>query len=270
MNPELSIIVVHYRTPEVLKLCLASVGETLGGIDYEAIVVDSATTRVSQDVVKERFPKVAFLPFKENLGYSRGVNVGIKNSKGKYILILNPDIILTEGSVQKMLEYIKSHPDIGILGPKMLNFNGTHQKTYFNFYKPVTVLARRSGLLSRIKPFKKVLDDFLMSDTDPSEIQTPDWLMGSALMVSREALDKVGMMDERFFMYFEDVDWARRFWHNDYKIVYYPAAVMYHYHQRESKSRLGLLDAIFNKKTRWHIKSAIQFFLKYKSLAQPR
>ncbi len=270
MNPELSIIIVHYRTPEILKLCLASIREAAVGVNYETVVIDSATTRVGQDIVRERFPEVTLLPFKENLGYSRGVNAGIKNSKGKYILILNPDVILTKGTAQKMLEYIKQHPDIGILGPKMLNFNGTHQKTYFSFYKPATVLVRRSGFLSKIKPFKKILDDFLMSGSDPSEIQTPDWLMGSALMISREALNKVGMMDERFFMYFEDVDWARRFWHNDYKIVYYPEAVMYHYHQRESKSRLGFFDAIFNRKTRWHIKSAIKFFLKYKSLAQPR
>ena len=95
-------------------------------------------------------------------------------------------------------------------------------------------------------------------------------LAGIITMITRRGqtvhLEKVGMMDERFFMYFEDVDWARRFWHNGYKVVYYPNSIVYHYHGRGSKSRLGLLDAIFNRKTRWHIASAFKFFLKYRNL----
>ena len=131
----------------------------------------------------------------------------------------------------------------------------------------MTILVRRS-FLGNIGPFKKILDDFLMTGTDTNKIQTPDWIMGSAMMVKRKAVEKVGLMDERFFMYFEDVDWARRFWHNDYKVVYYPEAIMYHYHQRESKSRLGIFDALFNRKTRWHINSGIKFFIKYRNLTR--
>jgi len=246
---ELSIIIVHHQTPELLKLCLKSVMETVRGIAYEVIVVDSTISRQARDLIKERYSEVRYLPFKENLGYSRGVNIGIQNTQGDYILILNPDIIVTDETINKMLDYMKKHLDIGMLGPKMLNFNGTYQNTFFSYYRPSTILARRS-FLGRFGRFRKALDNFLMSNADPQKIQTPDWLMGSALMISREATNKVGLMDERFFMYFEDVDWARRFWHNDYKVVYYPEAVMYHYHQRESSSKLGLLDAIFNNKTR--------------------
>lgn len=296
----LSIIITHHQTPELLKLCLkplkhGKVGKrrinpNLGSckdprLDWEIIVVDSTISRKARDLIREVNeakrsdleeppeevrpevrPLIKYLPFKQNLGYARGVNIGIKNSSGKYILILNPDVIVTDGSIQKMVSYMDKHPDIGMLGPRVLNFNGTHQKTYFSYYKPITILARRSRLLGRIGLFKRALDDFLMADSDPTKFQTPDWLMGSALMVRREAIDQIGGMDERFFMYFEDVDWARRFWHNDYKVVYYPEAVMYHYHQRESSSRLGILDAIFNKKTRWHIASAIKFFWKYHKL----
>lgn len=272
--PELSIIIVHHQTPELLKLCLKSIRETSVGLDYEVIVVDSTISRKAQDFIREYYGSptsklydIKYLAFKENLGYSRGVNAGIKEAAGEYFLILNPDIILTENAASKMLGYMKKHPDIGMLGPKMLNFNGTVQRTYFSFYKPITIIARRT-FLGRFKPFKKALYDFLMADSNADKIQTPDWLMGSAIMVSRQAIEKVGGMDERFFMYFEDVDWARRFWHNDLKVVYFPEAVMYHYHQRESKSKLGLFDPIFNKKTRWHIRSAIKFFWKYKNLAK--
>ncbi len=265
--PELSIIIVHHKTPELLKLCLDSIKKTVCDIDYEVIIVDSATSRKSAETAREKIPEAIFLPHKENLGYSRGVNAGLKKASGEYFLILNPDIILTENAAAKMLGYMKKHSDIGMLGPKMLNFNGTAQRTCFSFYKPLTIIARRT-FLGRFKPFKKALYDFLMADSDMNKIQTPDWLMGSAIMASRQAVESAGGMDERFFMYFEDVDWARRFWHNDFKVVYFPEAVMYHYHQRESKSKLGLFDPLFNKKTRWHIRSAIKFFWKYRNLAK--
>ena len=262
---DLSIIIVHHQTPGLLKLCLKSIEETTTGIDYEVIVVDSTISREAKDLIEDRSPRTFYLPFKENLGYARGVNIGITRSSGRYIQILNPDIILTDGCLVKMLEYMKNRPDIGILGPKMLNFNGTLQKNYFSFYRPATIIARRS-FLGRFSFFKKALDDFLMSDANPRNIQTPDWLMGSALMINKEVLDKVGGMDEMFFMYFEDVDWARRFWHNDFKVIYYPKVVVYHYHQRESVSGFGLLDILFNRKTRWHIISAVKFFWKYRNL----
>ncbi|MEK7154026.1 MAG: glycosyltransferase family 2 protein [Patescibacteria group bacterium] len=265
--PELSIIIVHHRTPELLKLCLTSIKKTVNNVDYEVIIVDSATTRQGKYAAEESFPEAMLLSFKENLGYSRGVNAGIKKATGKYFLILNPDVILTENAVAKMLGYMKKHPDIGMLGPKMLNFNGTTQKTYFSFYKPITIIARRT-FLGKFKPFKRALYDFLMADSDTNKIQTPDWLMGSAIMVARQAIERVGGMDERFFMYFEDVDWARRLWRNDFKVVYFPEAIMYHYHQRESESGLGLFDPLFNKKTRWHIRSAIKFFWKYRNLTK--
>ncbi|MBI2669629.1 MAG: glycosyltransferase family 2 protein [Candidatus Yanofskybacteria bacterium] len=276
--PEFSIVIVHHQTPELLKLCLKSLKKTKdlevqprNHLEVEPlskpeiIVVDSTISRQARDLIREQYPEIKYLPFKENLGYARGVNMGIKNSSGKFILILNPDVIVTDKSIQKMINFMEKHPDIGILGPQVLNFNGTHQRTFFSYYKLATMLARRS-FLGRFGWFKRELDNFLMVDADPQKIQTPDWLMGSAIMVSREALNKIGTMDERFFMYFEDVDWARRFWHNDYKVVYYPEAVMYHYHQRESRSGLGLLDVIFNRKTRWHIASAIKFFWKYRNL----
>lgn len=265
--PELSIIIVHYRTPELLKLCLDSIKKTVKDISHELVVVDSAAIRGAGDMIEENYPETVFLPLKENLGYSRGVNIGIQRSTGAYLLILNPDIIVTEGAISKMLDYIKKHRDIAVIGPKMMNFNGSPQRTFFSFYKLTTIIARRS-FLGRIRPFKKILREFLMLDADDTKIQTPDWVMGSAMMLSREAVNKVGGMDEKFFMYFEDVDWCRQFWHNGYKVVFYPEAVMYHYYQRESKSKLGIFDALFNRKTRWHIKSAVRFFWKYKDLKQ--
>jgi N-acetylglucosaminyl-diphospho-decaprenol L-rhamnosyltransferase len=263
--PELSIIIVHHRTPELFKLCLKSLKENLRDIEHEILIIDSMSTRRSRDTIAQAHPEAQLLAYQENVGYSRGVNIGLSRAQGKYLLVLNPDIIVEPGAIQKMIAYMGAHPDIGVLGPRLLNFNGTWQRSYFRYYQPLTVVFRRTPL-GRMAAAKRHIDHFLMVDTDHEKIQTPDWIMGSAMLVSRRAYEAVGPMDERFFMYFEDVDWCRRFWHNGYAVVYYPAAVLHHYWARESKSRLGILDAIFNKRTRWHIISALKFFWKYRDL----
>lgn len=234
---KLSVIIVHYRTPELLKLCLARVREHLGGVAYEIKVIDNS---------------------KRNLGFARGVNEGLKVTTGEYRLILNPDALITAGAVRKMIAYMDAHPDIGLMGPQLKYFNGEHQRSYHRFYTPLTVIARRTWLGSF---FKKIVDDFMMADTDPDKIQTPDWVLGAAMLVRASAIETVGLMDERYFLYFEDVDWCKRFWHNGYKVVYFPDAIVYHYYPRES-SRWGVFDVLFNHRTRWHIMSAIRYFLK--------
>jgi len=267
----LSVVIVHYKTPELLRLCLSSIREflTLPKEEREIIVVDSASERFSRDIVKYEFPEAVLADFKENLGFARGVNVGIKMSKGDYILILNADTVLTEGAVEKMIDYMEPREDIAILAPQLLNFNDTIQQSYFSFYKPETIVYRRSELLAKLIGQKEI-SHFLMTDADPNTIQTPDWVIGGAIMVRRKAIEEVGPMDERFFMYFEDVDWARRFWHNGYKVVYYPEAKIYHSYQQESRSKLGLLGVIFNRKAQWHLKSALKFFWKYRDMRKIR
>ncbi len=240
--PKLSVIIVNYKSPELLKLCLKAIKEHAGDIDNEVVVIDNSIN---------------------NRGFAKGVNEGLKKTTGQYRLILNPDAIITPAAVQKMIAYMDAHEDIGILGPQLLYFNGEHQRSYHRFYRPLTILARRT-FLQHLSYFKKLNDEFMMTDTDPQKIQAPDWVLGGAILVRASALEKVGFMDERFFLYFEDVDWCRRFWHNGYKVVYYPEAKVYHYYPRSS-SKWGLLDAVLNQTTRWHIASAVKFFLKWRT-----
>ena len=224
---KLSVIIVNYKTPELLRLCLKRLEEHLKGIDYEVVVIDNAATPPNPllSIRGGEGGVVRYIPIKQNIGFARGVNKGLLETSGQYKLILNPDALITEGSVQKMLAYMDRHQDIGMMGPQLLYFNGNHQRSYHRFYRPITIFARRTFLG---KILKNVMDDFMMADTDPTKIQTPDWILGAAMLVRAEAVKKVGLMDERYFLYFEDVDWCRRFWHNDYKVVYYPSAVFYH------------------------------------------
>ena len=260
----LSIIIVNFKNPALLRLCLKSLEHTLSPkLNYEILVVDISSEIETQNVVLEEFPKVKLLSFKDNIGYAKGVNEGLKRGSGDYFLILNPDIVPLKNSIETLLDYIKEHQDVGLAGPQLLNFDGTPQQSCFGFYNAVTIGYRRVNFL----PFKnKVLKKFLMKGEDLSDIRPVDWLMGSALMARRDAIAKVGLMDEKFFLYFSDVDWARRFWENGYKVVFYPLVKIYHYHERVSKRNSWLVDIFINRQSRWHIKDGFRYLYKWGAL----
>lgn len=266
---DLSIIITSYKNPELLKLCIDSIERNIHGLDFEIIVADSATEEDTEIMMREDYPKIRFHAFKKNVGFQALLEKGIKESKEEYLLLINGDIIITEGSVEKLLNYIKADPEIGMIGPKLLNFNETLQYSCFRFYKPLTIIYRRT-FLGRFSFAKKHLDWFLMRDYDHKKAQEVDWLMGSALLVSRKAIEKVGLMDPQFFMYMEDVDWCRRFWENGYKVIYYPESRMFHYHGKGS-ARGGFLRSLFSNKLTWiHILSAMKYFKKYYGKANPQ
>jgi len=143
-----------------------------------------------------------------------------------------------------------------------LNLANSIQESCLRFFGPLTILARRT-FFGRTKWGKKLIDIFMMHDFNHDYPREVDWILGSAMLVKRSAFEKVGSLDNRFFMYFEDVDWCRRFWQAGFKIVYLPEAKFYHYHLRVSKRFGGVLDLLFNRYTRVHIASAIKYYLKY-------
>lgn len=265
---DLSIAINSFKNPELLKLCIESIESNVSDIDYELIVVDSNTEEDTEILMRENYPGIKFIPFKKNVGFQMLLNKGMKESRGKYILFLNSDILVTMNSVGSLLGFIKENPGVGIAGPQLLNFNGTLQYSCLRFYQPATIIYRRT-FLGKLGFAKKHLDWFLMKDYDHKKPKEVDWLMGSALMVSKDAVNKVGFMDHRFFMYMEDVDWCRRFWENGYKVAYFPDSKMHHYHGRGS-ARGGFFRSLFFNKLTWiHIFSAIKYFKKYRGKPLP-
>lgn len=256
-----SVIVTHHQTPVLLKLCLKSVKESFA--DCEIIITDSEAEADVQESIKEKFPEVKFISFSKNVGYAKLVNKGIKKAKGDYLLFLNADIIVHKDSIGQLLEFIKNRPQVGIVGPQLLAFNNRPQHSCFRFPSLGALLARRT-FIKRLNWGRKKLDEFLMKDADLSLPQPVDWLQGSAMLVRKEAIEKVGLWDERFFVYFEDTDWCRRFWQNGYQVVYFPSVQMSHYHIRASKKWGGFLDIFLNKYTRIHLVSAVKYFWKWK------
>lgn len=282
----LSIIVTHYQTPAVLKICLLAVKKSCQNIrgGYEIILSDSESIPETKEMIKEEFPEVVFIPFEKNVGYAKLVNAGLRKAGGNFILILNADIIPKENSIENLIEFLEDNPKVGMTGPQLLNFDDSPQPSAFRYYTPWTVICRRT-FLGRTPWGKKEIERFLLKSqlarlprpgaeatggqaTNNQQLKTGgvevDWLMGSALMTRKEAAENVGLLDERFFMYFEDVDWARRFWENRYKIVYFPKSQMYHYHYKTSDKGRGIFDLFLNKQTRIHLLSALKYFWKYR------
>ncbi len=265
---KLSVIITHYKTLSVLKLCLGAIEKSCSGIEYEVIVSDSESDFENDEKIKEKFPKTIFIPFKENVGYAKLVNAGIKIAKGEFILILNADIIPKDNSIKTLIGFLEKNPGAGIVGPQLLNFDESAQSSAFRYYSPWTVVCRRT-FLGKTPWGKSEIDKFLLKEklekikNGSIDSISVDWLMGSALMARNEAIKKVGLLDESFFMYFEDVDWARRFWENGYKVVFFPKAQMYHYHYKASDKGRGVWDLFFNRQTRIHFLSALKYFWKY-------
>lgn len=266
---DLSIIITSYKNPELLKVCIDSIKRNYTGKDYEIIVADSETEEEIEMMMREAYPEIIFLPAKNNIWFGGCVRNGYAVSRGDFILILNDDIVVKQNSIEGLLDYIRSRPNVGVVGPQLLNFNETFQISCFRFVTPITIIYRRTPL-GKFRFAKKHLDRYLMKDFDHAKTQEVDWILGSAMLVSRQAADKVGQIDERFTYYFEDTDWCRRFWEKEFKVVYFPASQMYHYHRRGSAGK-GILTLIFfNKLTRLHIQSALKYFWKYWSKPLPR
>ncbi len=266
---ELSIIVASYKNPELLRLCLTSIKKNYTGINYELIVADGETEEATEIMMREDFPEIVFVPAKENIGFGGLVRNGYAKSTGKFVLILNSDILIKKNSIEILLDYIEKNPDVGIVGPQLLGFDEKFQPSSFRFYTPLTIIYRRT-FLGKFGFAKKHLDNFLMQDSDHRSIMNVDWLMGSALMTRREGIEKVGLMDPQFKMYFEDTDWCRRFWENDYRVVYNPDAKIYHYHGKGSAGK-SILKTLASNRLAWiHIASAIKYFKKYTGKPLPK
>lgn len=260
-QPKVSIIILNYQTKGLLKQCLRGIIQSDITIPYELIVVDNHSQDSSASMVRTNFPDVTLIEAPENRGYAAGNNIGITRARGEYLLIVNPDIAIFSGVVEAMVGYLEKNPRVALIGPKLINPDGTTQVSCYRFPTPMIPIYRRTPL-GRMPRALRSLRTYLLSDWDHSSNQSVDWVLGACMMVRRSAVEKVGVMDERFFLYFEDVDWCRRFWKAGYEVHYFADIDLVHYHKRQSAENPGFVG-IFSWATRVHIVSAVKYFAKY-------
>ena len=225
-KPDLSIVIVSWNTSAELEACLRSIVEE-DSIRLETIVIDNASFDDSAEMVKREFPGVRLIENNANLGFARGANQGIDASQGRYVLLLNPDSEVKPGALPAIVRFGDVNPKVGIFGPKILNSDGWLQYSCRGF---PTVVAGffRNTILTKYFPRNSYIYDYLMLGWDHGEPRDVDWVSGAALVARRELLDDIGLLDERFYMYCEDVDLAYRAHKKDWRVTYFPLATVIH------------------------------------------
>lgn len=241
---DLSIIVVNYNVKEFLHNLLVSVEKASAEIKTEIIVVDNASEDGSAEFIKEKFPSVTLIENKSNLGFSKANNLGLKIASGKYLLLLNPDTLVQENTFTEMIKFFDSHPEAGLAGCKILNPDGTLQLACRrSFPGPWTSFCKVTGL-SSLFPNSKLFARYNLTYLDENEINEVDAISGSFMMLRREVYEKIGGLDEIFFMYGEDLDWCYRVQKAGYKVYYVPSTQILHY-KGESTKRSSLDETKF-------------------------
>jgi len=228
----LSLIVVHYRSRPALERLLASLREAEPAPLREILVVNNSGDPVEDLLHGLPWPARVMTPGR-NLGYARGVNEGIRAAREEQVLILNPDILVSAGSIETLMRCAEEHPRAGIVAPRLLNADGTLQLSARRFYTWKTLLLRRAPL-GPYAARSRALRDHLMADWDHADTRPVDWVLGAAMLARKRAIRDVGLMDERYFLYFEDVDWCQRMWRHGYEVLYCADATMVHEHARAS------------------------------------
>ena len=215
---KLAVVIVHYNSSTDLENCLTSLAACAPAADHRVVVVDNASVDEGLDQVHRNHPECLWIFNKENVGYSRGCNRGMAQVQAEYYLVLNPDIVVQPGALDRLLDFADAHPRAGLVGPQLLNTDGSIQDSCRRFYTLKTLLLRRT-FLGRIFPNSLTVRRHLMQDFDHRSNRPVDWLLGGCLLVRSSAVARTGPMDERFFLYFEDVDWCYRMWQAGFEVL---------------------------------------------------
>jgi len=221
----------------------------------EVIVIDNASGDDSIHMVRREFPNVNLVVNSANTGFAKGSNLGMQVSRGRYVLLLNPDSVMRPDGLTKLLKFANENPDSGIIGMKILNPDGSIQYSCRHF-PTLQAAIFRNTILSHFFPKNVYALEYLMSDWDHNVSRDVDWVSGAAMLIRREFIDDVGMLDEQFFMYCEDVDLGYRAKQQGWRVTYSPGSVVVHARAKSS-------DRSPNRMIIEHHKSMYKFFKKH-------
>ena len=293
---DLSIVIVSWNVRDLLRRCLRSIydpktdadseqvsirdgaahgadgtegeGKT-GAPTLQVIVVDNASSDGSADMVADDFPQACLVANQRNRGFPAANNQGIAVADGRYVLLLNPDTEVVANALSALVTFADQNPDVGMIGPKLLNADGSVQSsrrrlptlaTAFiesTWLQPTMARPSSDTLAGRItQPLRQVLERYYVADRPDNVTQDVDWITGAAMLARREAIDEVGLMDEGFFMYSEELDWCRRFAEAGWRVVYLPSARIVHHVGKSSEQVMAARHIHFQT-------SKVRYFRKY-------
>lgn len=253
---DLSIIIVTYNSEKYIGACVDSIAQNVRGLTYEVLVVDNLSTDSTPAILQQK-QNVQLIRNEKNFGFATANNKGIAQANGNFILILNPDIILTpETDLKALMDYFKTNPSTGIISPRLFYEDGKVQENARKFPSLLTFFIRGFRLEKYVQRFSFYKNHSVfsyISCTTPVEV---DWVIGAFMFTPKEIIRQVGLFDQRFFMYYEDADLCSRMKRKGYSIVYCPGVSAIHAYCRDSAKPL------FSRLKMIHMKSFFRFFLK--------
>ena len=249
----LSILIVNWNVRDLLRDCLRSIERGRGDLAVEVIVVDSASADGSAAMVAAEFPWVTLLPQAENVGFPRGNNIALAQARGDTVLLLNPDTVVLGDALTVLVDYLHTHPDVGVVGAQLLNPDGSVQSSRRRFPTLATGFLESTWLEGLVPG---VLRRYYALDLPDDATADVDWLTGACLMVPRAVYERVGGLDEAYFMYSEELDWCRRIRADGWRVVYHPAARVVHHVGKSSEQAVTARHINFQR-------AKLRYFRKY-------
>lgn len=253
---DLSVVIVSWNVRGYLAACLASIPLGLAGSDVSAeiLVVDSASHDGTLDMLRERYPHVRVLPQTDNIGFTRGNNVGLAAATGRFLMLLNPDTEVMGGALAQMVAYLDANPSVGIVGPHTLNSDGSHQSTRRRFPTLLTAVFESTWLQSMAP--RRILDRYYVRDVPDDATADVDWVQGSALMMRREVYEEIGSLDTAYVMFSEEMDYCRRARDTDWHVAYLGSARIVHHGGKSTDQVVASRHIYFQQ-------SKLRYFRKY-------
>jgi len=224
---DLSIIIVSFNTYEMLRTCLKTSMGVAGDLDVEFIVVDNNSADGSADMVAEEFPRVQLIRNPDNRGFATACNQGIRWSRGEYTLLLNSDAFLQPNTLCSMVGFMRQHPKAGVCGAQLIEGDGAILPPFIHFPTPLSSFFNDTRM-GKIFPRSRHI---IRPEISPQALSRPmrvDWVSGACFMVRKKAIEEVGLLDEEYFLYFEETDWCRRMANQNWDVWYLPDAKVRH------------------------------------------
>lgn len=247
MEPVVSVVIVTWNAKEITEKCLQSIFGALLDMPFEVIVVDNASSDGTKEMVLQEFPNVRLISNEENIGYGPAHNKGFQRSRGRYLLVLNNDVMISNDSLRKMVDYMDTHLDVGLMGGRLQNLDGTFQPSANRrFPNLLDVFFEEFFFLSSLRylffkfPFGAHCMKLFWDRKEPHPVA---WVGGACMMVRRKTIDQVGFFDEHFFFYREDCDLCLRIWKSGWKIMYDPRNSFTHvwgYSSKKNKQKISM------------------------------
>lgn len=229
---DLSIVIINRNTKELLRSCIGSIEKTVQSLTFEIWVVDNGSYDGSVEAIRSNYPQVKFIENRNNLGFAAANNQAIRCACGRYVVLLNTDTVLTESALSNIINFMDRHPRVGVCGGQLLNNDGSPQNSIANIPTLATELLNKS-LLRRLFPSrypgKETLYDY------PVEVES---IIGACMVVRKEAIDQVGLLDESYFFYFEETAWCLSMKKKGWQIYFEPTSKIYHLQGHTAKKNV--------------------------------